>query len=142
MTAPIDKGTLVTRGVVRAAQDGAATRSMSFPLAQARALGGALAAGDRVDVLAVQQDGSDAGYVMTDVEVLKVDGAGGGPLGAPDDLTMTIAVDADAAVRLATALETGTVTLVRSTGAPPLEREPAAGDTPTAGDTAEAAVRP
>ncbi len=72
---------------------------MSFPLPQARALGGALDAGDRVDVLAVQQGGSEAGYVMTDVEVLDVDGAGGGPLGAPDDFTMTIAVDADAAVR-------------------------------------------
>ena len=43
---------------------------MSFPFPQARALGGALDAGDRVDVLAVRQDGSDAGYVMTDVEVL------------------------------------------------------------------------
>ncbi len=56
---------------------------------------------------------------MTDVEVLDIDGASGGPLGAPDELTVTLAVDADAAVRLAAALDGGTVTLVRSTGAAP-----------------------
>ena len=56
---------------------------------------------------------------MSDVEVLDINGASGGPLGAPDELTVTLAVDADAAVRLAAALEGGTVTLVRSTGAAP-----------------------
>jgi Flp pilus assembly protein CpaB len=118
-TAAIEKGTLVTRGAVRPREAGAASRSMSFPLAKARAMGGALDTGDRVDVLTVQHDGSQAGYVMTDVEVLDIDGASGGPLGAPDELTVTLAVDADAAVRLAAALEGGTVTLVRSTGAAP-----------------------
>ena len=118
-TAAIAKGALVTRGAVRPREAGAASRSMSFPLAKARAMAGALETGDRVDVLAVQHDGAQAGYVMTDVEVLDVDGAGGGPLGAPDELTVTLAVDAEAAVRLAAALEGGTVTLVRSTGAAP-----------------------
>ena len=75
-----------------------------------------------------QHDGSQAGYVMTDVEVIRIDGARGGPLGAPDELTVTLAVDSEAAVRLAAALEAGTVTLVRSTGAAPahVDREPAA----------------
>jgi Flp pilus assembly protein CpaB len=60
-TASIAKGALVTRGAVRPRDAGAASRSMSFPLAKARAMAGALDTGDRVDVLAVQHDGADAG---------------------------------------------------------------------------------
>jgi hypothetical protein len=58
---------------------------------------------------------------MTDVEVLAVDRGRGGPLGTPEDITLTIAVESDGAVRLASALERGTVTLVRSTGAAPID---------------------
>jgi Flp pilus assembly protein CpaB len=121
-TTSIAKGALLTRDVIQATAAGAAARSMSFPLPRARALGGALDRGDRVDVIAVQRDTSEAGYVMTDVEVVDVDGAGGGPLGGgPDELTVTLAVTPNTAVRLASALETGTVTLVRSTGASPAD---------------------
>jgi Flp pilus assembly protein CpaB len=117
VSATISKGALLSRDSVQPSAAAGATRSMSFPLPKARALGGALDVGDRVDVVAVQHDGVGAGYVMTDVEVLAVDGARGGPLGTSDDVTVTLAVDADSAVRLAAALEGGTVTLVRSTGA-------------------------
>jgi Flp pilus assembly protein CpaB len=118
-TASIAKGSLVTRDAVQSLDAGAAVRSMSFPIPRAHALGGAVDTGDRVDILAVGPDGADAGYVMTDVEVLAVDGGRGGPLGTTDDVTMTIAVESEGAVRLAAALERGTVTLVRSTGAAP-----------------------
>ena len=118
--AAVPAGALVTRDAVRAAEAGAATRAMSFPLPRARAVGGRIDAGDRVDVLAVERDGSRAGYVMADAEVLDVDGETGGPLGAPDELTITLAVDHDDAIGLAAALEAGTVTLVRATGAAPL----------------------
>jgi Flp pilus assembly protein CpaB len=117
VSAPIEKGALVSRDAVEVSDAGAAARSMSFPLPKARALAGALDRGDRVDVLAVRQDGAGAGYVTTGTEVLAVDGASGGPLGTDDDLTITLAVDAGTAVRLAAALQGGTVTLVRSTGA-------------------------
>jgi len=119
VTAPISKGALVARDAVRPRREGGVARSMSFPLPMARAMGSALESGDRVDVIAVHEGGTDAAYVMTDAEVLDVDGARGGPLGAPDDVTITLAVDADAAIRVATALEAGPVTLVRSTGAMP-----------------------
>ena len=76
-TASIAKGSLVTRDAVQSSDAGAAVRSMSFPIPRAHALGGALDPGDRVDILAVGQDGSDAGYVMTGVEVLAVDGRPG-----------------------------------------------------------------
>jgi Flp pilus assembly protein CpaB len=119
-TASIASGALVTRDAVRAATEGKAVRSMSFPIPSAHAMGGALDTGDRVDILAVRTDGVDAGYVMTDVEVLAVDRGRGGPLGTPEDITLTVAVDSDGAVRIASALEQGTVTLVRSTGAAPI----------------------
>jgi Flp pilus assembly protein CpaB len=121
VTVPISKGALVARDAVRPRAAGAAARSMSFPLPKARALGGALEAGDRVDVLAVRDGGSEASYVMTDAEVVDVDGAGGGPLGTPDELIITLAVGADDALLLAGALEAGPVTLVRSTGSAPVE---------------------
>jgi Flp pilus assembly protein CpaB len=117
VSATISRGALLSRDSVEPRADAGATRSMSFPLPKARAMGGALDTGDHVDVVAVQHDGFGAGYVMTDVDVLAVDGARGGPLGTSDDLTVTLAVDSDSAVRLAAALEGGTVTLVRSTGA-------------------------
>ncbi|MGQ0825026.1 MAG: RcpC/CpaB family pilus assembly protein [Actinomycetota bacterium] len=131
-TAALRAGSLVARDLVRPGSPGAVPRAMSFPLSPARAVGGALEAGDRVDVLAVSRDGDRAGYVMTAIEVLGVDGDDAGPLGAPDELTITLAVELNAAVTLAAALDTGTVTLVRATGAsiavdPPLFAGVAAG---------------
>jgi Flp pilus assembly protein CpaB len=120
-TQPVAAGAPLPRDAVAEAASGSATRSMSFPLPRARALGGALEAGERVDVLGVAQGAAEAAYVMTDAEVLAVAGADRGPLGTSDELTVTLAVDSDAARRVAAALEAGTVTLVRATGAPPMD---------------------
>ena len=79
--------------------------SMSFPLPRARAVGGRSTPATGSTCSRCERDGSRAGYVMADAEVLDVDGETGGPLGAPDDLTITLAVDHDAAVGLAAALE-------------------------------------
>ena len=116
----IPAGALVTRGAVRAAATGEAPRAMSFPIPRSRAVGGALDAGDRVDVLAVQRTTGRSGYVAADVQVLAFSGRDAGPLQTSDDASVTIAVDSAAAARIASALETGTITLVRATGAPPL----------------------
>ena len=117
----IPAGTLLTRAAVRSAAQGDAPRAMSFPIARSRAVGGAIDAGDRIDVLAVQRNSGRSGYVATDVEVLDFRSQETGALQESDDASVTIAVDADAAARIASALETGTVTLVRATGASPLE---------------------
>jgi Flp pilus assembly protein CpaB len=142
-TSSIAEGALLTRDTIRSASAGAAKRSMSFPLPRARAMSGALVRGDRVDVIAVRRDTSEAGYVMTDVEVVDLDGARGGPLGGgPDEVTVTLAVELDTATRLASALESGTVTLVRSTGAAPYDAADRSADdadgvsTPAAGSGA------
>ena len=111
---------LVGRDAMQPAAAGAATRVMSFPLARARAVDGKVATGDHVDVVAVEHNTGRSGYVVTDAEVAAVDTHGGGPLGASDDVTVSLIVDGDTAPRLVAALDAGMITLVRATGAPPL----------------------
>lgn len=116
VTERVETGGLVTRAGVRAVADGAAPRAMSFAVPAARAVAGALRAGDRVDVIAV--DDGVASYVMRDVEVLAVAGDESDPLGGSgDELTITLAVEPDAALAFAAAADAGRVTLVRTTGA-------------------------
>lgn len=117
----VEKGELVSLSDLEPAGAGAAPRSMSFPIEAARAVDGGLAPGDRVDVVAAS-DGA-ARYVLAGAEVLAVDSGGGsGALRTGGDaLTVTLAVLPDDAVRLAAALDGATVTLVRSTGAEPLD---------------------
>lgn len=113
---PLHEGELVTRSLLQPASSGAAGRSMSFAVSRDRAVGGDLSAGDRIDVVAA--DDGTARYVLTAAEVLDVDTGGSGPLrGGTDDVTVTVAVDERTAIDLAAALDGGTVTLVRSTGA-------------------------
>jgi Flp pilus assembly protein CpaB len=119
VTASVHNGELMARGSVSAVDARAATRVMSFPIARARAVGGKLTSGDRVDVMAVDHDSGRAGYVVTDAEVVALDGRSGGALsGASDDVTITLVVDPVTAPALASAIDAGTVMLVRSTGAP------------------------
>jgi Flp pilus assembly protein CpaB len=119
VTASVHDGELVARGSVSAVDAGAATRIMSFSIARARAVDGKLTNGDRVDVLAVDHSSGRAGYVVTDAEVVAVAGRGGGALsGASDDVTITLVVEPETAPALASAIDAGTVMLIRATGAP------------------------
>jgi Flp pilus assembly protein CpaB len=134
-TATMSEGTLLSRDLLQPVTAGSASRLMSFPLSRARAVGGKLASGDDVDVLAVERDTGRAGYVVTGVPVVAVDGGNSGPLDTEGDLTVTVSVEPDDAARLAGALEIATVTLVRSTGAAPV---PASGAfAPGASDMAD-----
>jgi Flp pilus assembly protein CpaB len=118
----IPAGALVTREAVRRVAEGNDPRAMSFPIPRSRAVGGALVVGDRVDVLSVVRNSGRSGYVATDIQVLAFTSSGSGPLQGSDDASVTIAVASDAAARIASALETGTITLVRATGATPLHQ--------------------
>jgi pilus assembly protein CpaB len=119
VTSTLHQGELVARDSVSTVDAHASTRVMSFPIARARAVGGKLSTGDRVDVLAVDHDSGQAGYVLTDAEVVAVEGRSSGALsGASDDVTITLVVDPATAPVLASAIDAGTVMLVRSTGAP------------------------
>ena len=115
--ARVARGALLRRDDVGATTAGKAPRAMSFPIPVPRAVGGALGAGDRVDVLSVQHNTGRSAYVATDVLVLAFSKRGGSPLQGSEDASITLAVEPDAAARIASALETGSVTLVRATGA-------------------------
>lgn len=94
-------------------------RSMSLPIAVAHAAGGTIVAGDRVDVISVL-DGS-ATYVATDIEVIGSSALDGGSFGSIGDYHIVVAVDAGQALDLAGALESGSLEIIRSTGAPRIE---------------------
>jgi len=116
VTGSVAAGALLTRDNVRNASDGAAPRIMSLP--KARAVDGALARGDRVDIIAVDHEQRQAQYVMHDVLVVDVDARGSGALsGASDDVTVTVDVDGASAPRLAAAVDTKVVSLVRTASA-------------------------
>lgn len=113
-----------TTDLQRVAGDG--TRSMSFALDSADALAGRLARGDDIDVLAVNRDGTGAGYVLVGARVVDVDaGTGSGPLRETSTrVTITVALDAADALRLSAAQAAGRVTIVRSTGARAIDASP------------------
>lgn len=99
-------------------QDG--LRSMSVPVAREHAANGTLRRGDRVDVIDLV--GDEAVYVVTDAEVLAVGGDSAGSVTArPGQFAVTLAVDADGALRLTEALADDELEVVRSTGATPAE---------------------
>ena len=106
----------ITRDVLRTAAAPSALRAMSIPIGAEHAVGGALQPGDRIDVIDVQ--GTSISYVLQNAEVLAVGsgrGAGIGSVGG--DFQVTVAVDDEAALRLAFALSDGKLEIVRSTGA-------------------------
>lgn len=90
-------------------------RAMSVPIEKSRAVSGQLARGDSVDVVLVS-DGL-ATYIAIGVEVLDVPNADTNALGARTGYAPTLAVDANEALRIASALDLGEVHLIRSTGA-------------------------
>lgn len=117
----IEAGDPVTLTAIAPRSDNSGLRAMSIPIERARAVGGELAPGDRVDVISVT--GSSATYVATDLEVLKTQNQQGtGALGssALTDYYVTVAVDGETALAIALAQQTGEVSILRSTGAVPV----------------------
>lgn len=89
-------------------------RAMSIPIEQSQAVAGQLSAGDSVDIVMVFE--GVATYIATGIEVLDVPGSDSNALGASTGYAPTVAVDAAQALRIAAALDTGEVHIVRSTG--------------------------
>jgi len=123
---PVGAGAPVLRSALRPAGRDDARRTMSFPLPRARALAGRLEPGDRVDVVTVGRDASVGAYAVTGAEVVAVDGSADGALGGGgDEVTVTLTVTPAIATRIAGALDAGSVTLVKATGAVPVGIESA-----------------
>jgi Flp pilus assembly protein CpaB len=101
-------------------------RSMSLPIEIEHAAGGSLITGDRVDVITVT-DGVPS-YVVADVEVISVPAETGSSIGGFGDYHVVVAVDDQEALRLAGALDSGSLEIVRATGAEAVEVDGVGGD--------------
>jgi Flp pilus assembly protein CpaB len=117
-------GELISRTDVRPSAAPSALRAVSIPIDRARAVDGALVAGDRVDVLLAAE--REVAVVVANAEVLDVrDPSGGGSLASVDEqFTVTLAVDARGSQLLAAAITDGDLLLARSTGAESAEDVP------------------
>ena len=111
---PISAGDPVPKSALVPAAATGGRRSLSLPIAPERAVGGKLRTGDRVDVYTTGTKGT---LITTNVEVLDVIRADGGPLSASDTLTVVLAVDSAQATRIAPIVGSTDVVLVQATGA-------------------------
>lgn len=111
----IPAGALVHPDDFRSASAPLQLRAMSIPLDRQDAVGGDVAVGDLVDVIAVGDGTSE--YITTAAEVLAVPESATSGIAGGTSFFITIAVDADTALRLALALDESRVSVVRSTGA-------------------------
>ena len=114
----IEAGELVSRRLLRPRAARGGRRAISIPIDPARAVGGHLAVGDRVDVLHADEHG--VGIIVPDAEVLAVDARGRGGIGdSASPFTVTIAVDEEQSRAVAAAVVGDGLSLARTTGATP-----------------------
>ncbi len=113
---PIDGGAIIESSAVVEPGAPSGLRSMSIPVSPEHAAGGAIRSGDRVDIISVS-DGQ-ASYVVSDVGVIGIADEGGDAFGVAGDYFIVVGVDAEQALALAEAMASGSVELLRSTGAP------------------------
>lgn len=116
VTGPVKAGEILQPGAL---VDGSASTGpeMSFSLPSSRALGGNLQSGETVDVLVTDKTtpAAAATTAVKDVKIIKVGGEKSA-LGDSGDLTVTVGLRSRAeASALAAAVDTGNVTLVRTT---------------------------
>jgi pilus assembly protein CpaB len=112
----IAEGELITTRTLRQRAAPHGLRAMSIPIDPARAVGGRLAAGDRVDVLFAGQQA--VSIIVADAPVLAVDARGRGGIGeSASPFTVTIGVTAKQSQLVAAAVADGEISLARTTGA-------------------------
>ena len=116
-TRRIAAGEPVLRSALARAAAPGGLRAMSVPVSPDHAAGGELAIGDRVDVISA--DGAQATYVVRNAEVIGVAPrrGSGGLSSSAGQFYVTIAVEADPALRLAAAIRAGKIEVLRATGA-------------------------
>jgi pilus assembly protein CpaB len=127
LVGPVEEGALVARSWLREPAAASGRRAISLPVDPEHAVGGTIVVGDRVDVIAVADEG--ARYVVVGAEVLAVPDRENRGLAGTAAFYVVIAVDAETALAVSEALHSGAVEVVRSTGAAPLGPPP-----PGAGD--------
>ena len=105
-------GAPLMAGDLRPVSGSGGQRAMSIPISSDRAVGAALQVGDRIDVMLVE--GTRSRFVATGIEVLAV-GRDARRL-SESGFGLTVAVTPVQALLIASALDSGTVHLLRSTG--------------------------
>lgn len=116
----IAEGSIIAESSLVAPGSSDGLRTMSLPVPIEHAAGGSVSAGDTLDVIAVR-DGQ-AEFVATGLAVVSVSEQSSGQIGTIGSYHVVVAVAPDQALALASALDTGSVELVRSTGAAELPR--------------------
>jgi Flp pilus assembly protein CpaB len=112
----IAAGDIVSRSALRPRAARSGLRAISIPIDPSRAVGGRLAAGDRVDVLFAGRRA--VSIIVADASVLAVDSRGRGGIGeTTSPFTVTIAVTARQSQLVAAAVADGNISLARTTGA-------------------------
>lgn len=112
---PLQAGELLNRSDLRAASAPLELRALSIGVDPQHAVGGAITVGDRVDVIAV--DDKAARYVLVGAEVLAVPSTERRGLTGGGSFYVVVAVDAQQALEVSLAMRTGSIEVVRSTGA-------------------------
>lgn len=113
-----DEGELIRAAEIASPELRSGFRSMSIPIPIEHAVGGAIAVGDRVDVISVV-DGASR-YVAADLEVIGVSAGDGASIGISSSFHVVVAVNGEEALAIAGAIDSGALEIVRSTGAEPL----------------------
>jgi hypothetical protein len=122
VVAPLAAGDLVQASAVVAKPSAPGSREVTFGVAR-QTLAANLEQGERVDVVATYGSGADAysTVVLRQALVVGLD-RGRERVGSGDDASITVAVDdPDHAVALAHAVQLAKLTVVRATGAAPLD---------------------
>jgi hypothetical protein len=117
---PVGEGGVIEMSLLSEPAASSGLRSMSIPIDPARAAGGSIAVGDRIDVITVRDH--IASYVATDLEILGVSPVGAPTLSAIDPYVV-VAVSSSEALAIAEALAAGPIDVLRSTGATALGQE-------------------
>lgn len=109
----VPAGNLVLVSDFRTAAAPLEQRAMSIPIDEERAVAGELTSNDLIDIIVV--DDGVASYIAIGIEILALPADQEG-IGSAD-FSVTVAIDAETALKVASALDYGELHLVRSTGA-------------------------
>lgn len=118
---PVRAGELIALDAVGVGPAAAEGRVMTVPVAPEHAVGGALRAGDRIDIFATFDPGEPnarTALVGRDVEVINVVTVGGLVVGEEAVVGVTVAIDPDAAATLAFAIRSAEIDIARVDGRP------------------------
>lgn len=121
VTRSIPAGTVLDRASLAEPATFGGMRVMSIPVNAEHAAGAGITIGDRVDVIAVVDE--VASFIATDLEVMDVPDISKSAFSGSGGYYVVVAVDGEQALLLASAISSGSLEVVRSTGAAPIREE-------------------